>query len=404
MISVNKRNATAFYAVIQALYFCSLALIACFASTYLLDRGFSSGRIGVILGLGNLGSAGFQILVASFVQRTGIQLGRAMFAVHVLIVLLSAALLLLPLGGLVFCIVYILVYSLNSSMQSSVNSLYRGYHERGTRINFGAARGCGSMAFSLTSLAAGILIQKFTTNILPGLYIIPCLLLCFAVLAFNAPNLEERQPGSVKPSEKKILMKEYPQFYIFFAGVLCLATANGFMDTYLIQVIRRIGGDSSNLGVAMFISAMTELPAMLLYRRAADNIGNRKLLIFAGWMWAAKNFFIMLAPNVYLLYAAELLQFAGYAIYVPAGVRFVAHTLPESEFLKGQSIVGSALTLGYLIASFAGGIMIELVGIGLTLWGVQLFSAAGVILFTVAMTKSLSMFPAVPLAKQNKKK
>ncbi len=119
-------------------------------------------------------------------------------------------------------------------------------------------------------------------------------------------------------------------------------------------------------------------------------------------MWAAKNFFIMLAPNVYLLYAAELLQFAGYAIYVPAGVRFVAHTLPESEFLKGQSLVGSALTLGYLIASFTGGIMIDLVGINLTLWGVQLFSAGGVILFTVAMTKSLSMFPAVPLAKQKK--
>lgn len=168
MISVNKKNATAFYAVIQALYFCSLALIACFASTYLLDRGFSSGKIGIILGLSNLGSAGFQILVASFVQRTGIRLGRAMFAVHVLIVLLSAALLLLPLGGLVFCIVYILVYSLNSSMQSSVNSLYRGYHEQGTRINFGAARGCGSMAFSLTSLATGLLIQRFTTNILPG--------------------------------------------------------------------------------------------------------------------------------------------------------------------------------------------------------------------------------------------
>ena len=402
MISVNKKNVTAFYAVIQALYFCSLALVACFASTYLLDRGFSSGRIGIILGLGNVGSAGFQMLIASFVQRTGVRLGRAILAVHILIVALSAALMLLPLGGLAFCIVYILVFSLNSSMQSSVNSLYRGYHEQGMRINFGAARGCGSMAFSLTSLAAGILVQKFTPHILPGLYIVPCVLLCIALPVFNAPNVAERQPGSVKPSEKKILMKEYPQFYIFFAGVLCLATANGFMDTYLIQVIMRIGGNNSNLGVATFISAMTELPAMLLYRRVADNIGNRKLLIFAGWMWAAKNFFIMLAPNIYLLYAAELLQFAGYAVYVPAGVRFVAHTLPESEFLKGQSIVGSAMTLGYLIASFVGGMMIDLVGIGTTLWGVQLFSASGVILFTVAMTKSLSMFPAVPLAKQKK--
>ena len=102
----------------------------------------------------------------------------------------------------------------------------------------------------------------------------------------------------------------------------------------------------------------------------------------------------MLAPNVYIIYAAELLQFVGYAIYVPAGVRYIAHTLPESEFLNGQALVGSALTAGCLIASFVGGPMIDMVGLGATLCGVQLFSVGGVILFSCAMTKSLHMFPS----------
>ena len=134
---------------------------------------------------------------------------------------------------------------------------------------------------------------------------------------------------------------------------------------------------------------------MILYRRFADKVGNRRLLAFAGWMWALKNFLIMLAPSVYLIYAAELLQFVGYAIYVPVGVRYIAHTLPESEFLKGQALVGSASTAGYLIAGFVGGPMIDLVGLSATLWGVQLFSVGGVLLFTCAMTKSLCMFPSV---------
>ena len=144
----------------------------------------------------------------------------------------------------------------------------------------------------------------------------------------------------------------------------------------------------------MFISAMMELPGMLLYRHFADKIGNRRLLVFAGWMWAAKNFLIMLAPNAYLIYAAELIQFGGYAIYVPAGVRYIAHTLPESEFLKGQALVGSAFTAGCLVAGFVGGPMIDLVGLGATLCGVQIFSVGGVILFSCAMTKSLHMFPS----------
>ncbi len=401
-IRIDRKNATAFYAVIQALYFCTVALIGGYASAYLLHRGFTNAQIGLMLGIGNLGAAGFQLLVASFVTRTGMQLGKVIICIYALIAALALGLLLLPVGGLVFCTMYVLEFLLLNAMQSSINSLYRGYHEQGTKINFAVSRGIGSAAYSLTSLAAGMLIHKFTPDILPGLYAVPCMLLCVIIFVFNAPNVAERQASSVTPAEKKILLREYPQFYIFFAGVLCLATTNGFTETFLLQIIRRIGGTSSNLGVAFFISAMMELPAMVLYRRFADKVGNRRLLAFAGWMWALKNFLIMLAPNVYFVYAAELLQFVGYAIYVPAGVRYIAHTLPESEFLKGQSIVGSAFTIGYLISSLVGGSMIDFIGLRATMWGVQLFSVGGVLLFSYAMTKSLSMFPSVRTEKENR--
>ena len=395
LIRITKKNATVFYAAIQVLYFCTLAMVSGYASAYLFNRGFANGQIGILLGIGNLGAVGAQLLTAAVVSRTGMRIGKVMIGASAVIAALALALLLLPLSGVAFCTTYALVFLLTQSMMASVNSLYRGYHEQGTTINFGVARGFGSAAYSIASLAVGVLIQKFTPNILPGLYAVPCLLLCVIVFIFNAPNVEERQAVNVTPKEKKILLREYPQFYLFFAGVMCLATSNGFTETYLLQIIQRIGGTSSNLGVAMFISAMMELPAMILYRRFADKVGNRRLLAFAGWMWALKNFLIMLAPNVYFIYAAELLQFAGFAIYVPAGVRYIAHTLPESEFLKGQALVGSAFTAGYLISSFVGGPMIDLVGLNATLWGVQLFSVGGVLLFTCAMTKSLCMFPSV---------
>ncbi len=393
-MNITKKNATAFYAVIQSLYFFMLAMVNVYASAYLLNRGFSNGQIGIMLGISNLGAVGIQLLSASVITRTGIRIGKVMIGTGVIIAVLALVLLLSPLRGVVFCVVYVLVYMLAQSMMASVNSLYRGYHEQGTKINFGVARGFGSAAYSISSLCVGVAVQRFTPNILPGLYVVPCLLLCIIVFIFNAPNVTEQQPSSVTTREKRIFMREYPQFYLFFAGVLCLSISNGFTETYLLQIIQRVGGGSSNLGIAMFISAMMELPGMLLYRHFADKIGNRRLLVFAGWMWAAKNFLIMLAPNVYLIYAAELIQFGGYAIYVPAGVRYIAHTLPESEFLKGQALVGSAFTAGCLVAGFVGGPMIDLVGLGATLCGVQIFSVGGVILFSCAMTKSLHMFPS----------
>ncbi len=392
-IHITRKNATAFYAVIQALYFFMLAMVNVYASAYLLNRGFRNSQIGIILGIGNLGAVGIRLLSASVITRTGIRIGSLMIGMSVTIVLLSLALLLLPLYGVAFSVVYVLVFMLVQAMTSSVNSLYRGYHEAGTKINFSAARGFGSAAYSISSLSVGLVVQRFSPDILPGLYIVPCILLGIVVFIFNAPNVTEQSSNMTK-REKRIFMREYPQFYLFFAGAFCLSVTNGFTETYLLQIIQRVGGGSSNLGVAVFISAMMELPAMLIYRRFADRVGNRRLLAFAALLWALKNFLIMLAPNVYLIYAAELIQFGGYAMYVPAGVRYVAHTLPESAFLKGQSLVDSAFTAGCLVASFVGGPMIDLVGLGPTLCGVQIFSVGGVILFSSAMRKSLNMFPS----------
>ena len=393
-VQINKKNATAFFAAIQILYFCTHALVNGYAATYLLGYGFSSGQIGIMLGIGNLGAVGIQLLAASIVSHTGIRIGKVIMVINVIIAALALVLIWISHGGIVFCTVFVLVFLLTKAMMPLVNSLYYGYHEQGTKINFGVARGLGSASYSLACLFAGVLIQRFTSDILPWMYIASCLLLCVVVCIFNAPNAEERTASDVTPREKRFFMREYPQFYLFFAGVLCLSTTNGFTETYLPQIIHQIGGTNADFGVATFISAIVEMPAMFLYRRFADKAGNRRLLIFAGWMWAAKNFLIMLAPATYLIFAAELLQFVGYAIYIPAGVRYIAHTLPESEFLKGQSLVVSAFTAGYLIAGFVGGPMIDMIGLGATFWGVQLFSVAGVILFMNAMMKSMHMFPS----------
>ena len=90
-ITITKKNATVFYAIIHALYFCTFALISGYASAYLLNRGFTNAQIGIMLGIGNLGAVGFQLLVASFIARTGIRLGKAIIAVHAVMAALALA-------------------------------------------------------------------------------------------------------------------------------------------------------------------------------------------------------------------------------------------------------------------------------------------------------------------------
>ncbi len=402
-ITITQKNATAIFAVIHVLYFCTLALVGCYFSPYLLALGLSSAQLGIALGVCNLCAVAFQLLAADLVRRTGIRICTITRYAYMLISVLAVVLLVVPVNVVFFCVLFVIIGLMVFGLQSTVNGLYLGYHEQGTRINFGRARGCGSVAWSVSSLVAGLVIQRHSALILPALYLIPCILLSILLYIFNAPNVTEVRSEDVSLSDERLTMRKYPQFFLFFLGMLCLVATNAFTETYMLLIMEDLGGTSANLGMALFISSMMELPAMAIYRRIADKVGNRRLLAFAAVMWAVKNLCIALAPSVYFIYAAELLQFVGYALYVPAYVRYIAHTLPESEFLKGQALVGSAFTGGCLLAGFVGGPLIDLVGIHAAMWYIQLFSLAGVIFLACAMKKSLTMFPHVPIEKEIEK-
>lgn len=399
-ININEKNASIFYIIIQFLYFAALSISTSFAAAYMLDRGFSDGQIGLILGIGCLLNVICQMLIVSFIERTGMRIGHVIVGVNVITMAAAVALMFISGGGVGFAVLFTVLNVLSQATVSFVIALYRGYNEQGIRINFSVGRGFGSAAFSLGGLVGGHVIENFSPDAIPVMYIIPSILFCIFVLLFHAPNVEEKRTAGVTPAEKRVLLRDYPQFYTFFIGAICIIVSHSFTQTYLLQILQHVGGNSANLGTALFISAMMELPAMLLYRKMADRFGNRRLLAFAGFAWILKNFWIMLAPNVYSIYAAELLQFAGYAIYVPAGMRYVAHTLPESEFLKGQALIGSAYTVGSLIANIVGGPMLEHLGLRVTLWGMQLFSVVGIVLYTYAMWKSLRMFPSAVAEKK----
>ena len=64
-MSNRIRSATPYYALIQGLYWAIFCLMVGFASVFLLDRGFTNGQIGLILGLSYLLSAVLQPVVGA---------------------------------------------------------------------------------------------------------------------------------------------------------------------------------------------------------------------------------------------------------------------------------------------------------------------------------------------------
>ncbi len=390
-MKMTKRKANIMYAVIQALYFMNMAIIYNFASAYLLDRGFTNSQIGLLLGSATVVTVILQLFLAEFIARSGIVLGKAVAVLFACLALAAFALLLFPLKGIAFVIAIEIVFVVENTLQPSVNSLYRGYSNQGVTINFALCRGIGSAAYSFSTLFIGQYLRNVSMKYLPGFYLVPSVLLVILVLMFRAPAITAEN----SQQQKIHLFREYPHFTLFLVGVALLATSHGFSETFLLQIMTQIGGGVGNLGIALAISSVTEFPAMLAYRWLFKKFGNRRMMLFAGWMWCLKGFLIMFAPSIPVIYAAELLQIASYALYVPTSAKHIAHAIPSSEFLRGQALAGSAFTVGTLISTLLGGRLIDTLGIRSAAVTMQLCSTTGAIIFTVSILWSLRVIPSV---------
>lgn len=383
------RGPTAYYALIQGLYWAIYCLMVGFASVFLLDRGFTNGTIGLILGLSYLFSALLQPAVGAAFSRRGFRLNIGIACAYLPVAALSLAVLLLPLGRAPLAVALAVMFTIQSMLQPSVNALHQRFETDGRQVNFGLARGVGSAAYALSSFAMGRLLARLSPSILPGAYgaavgVLIAVLFCAKTTAAAGPAGMDSRGASYAD-----LLRGCPSLALFLGGVGCMFLAYSFIDNFMVQIILSIGGQSGDLGTAITLSAMTELPAMMLFARFSRRGKGVRLFMISIWFWLAKDVLTLLAPNPQTLYAVQLLNFASCAVYVPGMMDYMRHVLPESQLLRGATLAGTATTLGSLLATIVGGWLMDGVGVRKALMIVQVFPAVGTALLTVALSRAI---------------
>lgn len=377
----RKKTAMGRYVVIQVLYFTVMAVMFNYATVYLLDWGFTSGQTGILLALNSLLSVGGQQVLAALVRRTGWDLGRCAGVLAAAVALLAGVLLLEP-GRVLFPVVLVAAFCVQNTLQPAINSLYRGYADLGVKMSFPLARGAGSAAYSASTFLVGQGLRWLPVRLIPWLYLVPAAVLCLCLWRFNGPEVRSGLPAEEKRGGG---LADCRGIGLFLLGVVLINIGHVFSETFLLQILGRIGGGSTQLGTALTLSSGMELPAMLLYPFVAKRVGDRKMLTLAGVVWGLKSILILNAGAVGTVYGLELLQFVGYAFYVPASVAFLSEVLPSRAFLQGQALASGALTVGSLTATLVGGQLIERLGLETAEKIVPIIPAAGIACFVLAV-------------------
>ena len=378
------------YTLINSTYFIAFCTIHACAAVYLLANGFSNTEVGVLLAIANIVSAVFQPFIAGIIDRKGALTNRRFILISVTVILAGSVILLLAkdIKAVVF-FVFALIYMIQFAYQPVMTALCFEYQKAGSKINYGLARGLGSASFAVTAAFIGGIIEKKGVDILLFVNIVVMALSFIIVFTFFKSGSEEDFRESQKEASHSNLFsfaKTYPAFSLFLVGTICFFFAHNMINDFMIQIIRNLGGGEKELGYSNFLQAIMELPVMALIGFILKKVSSKSLLIMSGFAFLIKISILIFATNMVMMYVSQSFQLFAYAVFIPASAYYVSTTMEESDQVKGQAYVTSAITVGGVFSNLISGVILDHLGIGAMLISGTCVCAAGAVTALVAMT------------------
>ena len=379
------------YACIHGFYWMLCCSMIGYASVFLLDKGFTNTTIGTVLAISNILAVFGQPAVASYMDKTS-KLSLRMLISLILVVIIALSLVLCFLTGasMVMVVLTIVAFTLMLTLQPFINSLTFAFEKNGIHINFGLARGIGSVAYAVMSLILGNLVAAFSPELLPFYYVGLSLCALFFVYTFFLPGHKDEIVHQEKETEHDQLsmgqfIKKYKTFMLLLVATVLLFFDHSVINNFFIQVVNHINGNSADMGNAIFLAAVLELPTMALFTKFQQKIGCKNMMLISAVFFSVKHVLTYFAVNMFMIYVAQVMQMLAYAVFIPASVYYVSQLVEEHDMNKGQALVTGAMTLASVFASLAGGVLLDALGVSKVLMIGAIISVLGTICMFISV-------------------
>ena len=394
----NLKLWTLRYTLINVLYFVAFCTIHAYAAVFLLDKGFNNTQVGLALAISNILSVIGQPLVAGIIDKGKILTNRLTVMFSSLFLLLgSLTLIFVNTEKVPIFVIFTLMYTVQFVYMPMMIAMNFEYAKAGCNINFGLARGLGSAGFAVTSFFLGKAVENFGTNVILYVTVVAMTIMVLHVFFFKKPKTEEAPSDSEIIKEEKggfiSFIKNYPFFIVFLIGTACCFFAHNMINDFMIQIIRSLGGNETQLGYATFLQAILELPVMALIGYVLKKISERHMLVFSAVSFFIKTAILIFATSMIGMYVSQSFQMFAYAVFIPVAAYFADNVMMEKDKVKGQAFINSAITLGGVFSNLICGKLLDAFGVKtMILTGVAV-CLLGVLIVVIAIYPMMKKVP-----------
>ncbi|MBR0173540.1 MAG: MFS transporter [Lachnospiraceae bacterium] len=382
------------YAAVQGTYWMGFCVYTSYAAAYLQAVPYSNTELGLIMALGNLLSVVLAPALSARIDRDArVTPAKIIPVLLALQVCAYAALLCVPYRHPVSASAFVACMAFSITVNPMNVKLYVDFAHRGDTIDFGFARGFGSLAYVLLSVFLGRLIGETGVKILPvaGLVLTGLQFATHANLCRYLPDGNGTAGRRVTEQAQGLPMRRFlsahPRYVRLLAGIMLLFFAHNILINFMINIVENLGGNTTDMGYLNAFMAAVEIPVIMFFSKWFGKYDARRILTIAFLVFTVKEIAIAFVPSIPLLYASFLLQAPSFALYTAAIVPYVDRNIPYSDGAKAQSLAASMSTAGAIFASIVGGFLYDHTSVFHTMLFACAVSAAGSVVAFSGLTR-----------------
>jgi len=246
--------------------------------------------------------------------------------------------------------------------------------------SYGDLRLWGSVGWAISTVLIGWLIERL--GILWLFYGYMAFMSFALITSFFQPRQQSVPKSSIWSGIKDLLSSK--TYILFLVSVFLLVVSSSGVLTFLSIFMDSIGTKEGLIGLGWALSAVSEVPVMMLSGRVIRKIGSKGLLMIAFIMFAVRWMLLSFIHTPFWAITIQLLHGPSFASFLVGSVTFIQERTPVGLHTTALAIF-NPVTYGFgsIVGSLLGGYLLDQVGMAVLF---QVFSviAAGSLLFFMA--------------------
>lgn len=331
------------------LYFGVMGIFLPYFNLYCFHLGFNGFQIGVLSALRTVATILFALLWATLADRFQVRK-----SIYILCNFISAAIWVFyfyttDFGGmLVITVFYGIFYAPLISFLEALTIDILGKR----RKDYGRIRVWGSIAFIMTVILLGKIIDLYSIEIILAFIFAGSLLQAF--ISAKIPDIAVAKKESFIPGTK-IFTEKRAVIFLFCAFLMLVShgTYYGFFSIHLAG----LGYSGTFIGIAWAVASIAEIFVMIKSDRIFRRFSLENVLVFSFMVAASRWFMLFFAVSPAIILLSQIFHAASYGTFHIASILYIDSLTPNKSKTLGQTVnnvvtYGLGMTTGLIINGY----------------------------------------------------